>query len=60
MTDMPIPENMSPWLVNAEGRATRHTYKYTDTGFIDGSPVYFFYFECTKTGKVRVFGNEVA
>jgi hypothetical protein len=60
MTDMPIPWNLSPWLVNAEGQVTRHVYKYTDSGLIEGDPVYLFYFECTKTGALRVFGNEVA
>lgn len=60
MSDLPVPDNLSPWLVNSLKQATRHVYKYTSLGLVEGTAVYLFHFECSRTGEVRVFGNEIA
>lgn len=65
MTDMPIPETLSPWLVNSQGQATRHVYSYTQRETAEDAvgklhPIYAFYYKCLATGEVRRWGDEGA
>lgn len=64
MSDLPVPENTYPILVNRQGDATRHRYDHTEEAPAigeDGKPDgmgYAHVFRCTDTGALRRYGFE--
>lgn len=52
------PANRFPILVNADGRATRHQYAYTETEDGDDGITLRRYFRCSVTGAIRVYGAD--